>query len=100
MLYLERDEEKRQEFLRELEAIPAENLVYMDESGVDETLYRQYARSQRGVQVFGEVHGRKTNRLSVISALNQKKLIAPFRFEGYCDWIYYFKAQILTFRGS
>jgi transposase len=35
--------------------------------------------------VFGEVYGRKTNRLSVIAALNQKKLIAPFRFEGYCD---------------
>lgn len=59
--------------------------MYLDESGVDETLYRQYARSQRGVKVFGEVHGKKTNRLSVIAALNQKKLMAPFRFEGYCD---------------
>lgn len=85
MLYLERDEEARQRFLEELEKIPPENRIYMDESGVDETLQRQYGRALRGEEVSGEISGKKANRISIIAALNQKQLIAPFRFEGYCD---------------
>lgn len=57
----------------------------MDESGVDDTLYRQYGRAPRGEEVPGEISGRRTNRISVIAALNQNKTIAPLRFEGYCD---------------
>lgn len=85
MLYLERDEEARQRFLEELEKIPLENRVYMDESGVDETLQRQYGRAFRGKEVSGEIPGKKANRISIIAALNQRQVIAPFRFEGYCD---------------
>lgn len=85
MLYLERDEEARQRFLEALEKIPPENRVYMDESGVDDTLQRQYGRALRGEEVSGEISGKKANRISIIAALNQKQLIAPFRFEGYCD---------------
>lgn len=60
-------------------------LVYLDESGVDEALHRSYARAPRGTKVVGEVSGTQAKRLSLIAALNASQLLAPMRFEGYCD---------------
>jgi transposase len=60
-------------------------LVYLDESGVDEALHRPYARAPRGTKVLGEISGAKTQRSSLIAALNASHLLAPMRFEGYCD---------------
>ena len=79
------DEEARKEFLEELEKFPPEDRVYMDESGVDETLQRQYGRVPRGEEVPGENSGKKANRLSMIAARVNNTTIVPFRFEGYCD---------------
>ena len=61
------------------------DLVYLDESGVDEALHRPYARAPRGTHVLGEISGAKTQRISLIAALNGSQLLAPMRFEGYCD---------------
>ena len=61
------------------------DLVYLDESGVDDTLQRGYARSPRGQPVRGEVAGAKAHRISLIAALHESRLLAPMRFEGYCD---------------
>ena len=57
----------------------------MDESGIEEPLYRPFGRAPRGTQVYGEVSGRTTYCLSLIAALNQSHLLAPMRYEGYCD---------------
>ncbi len=57
----------------------------MDESGIEEPLYRPFGRAPRGTHVYGEISGRTTYRLSLIAALNQSHLLAPMRFEGYCD---------------
>jgi hypothetical protein len=62
-----------------------DELVYLDESGVDEALHRPYARAPRGTNVFGEISGTTTHRISLIAALNASQLLAPMRFEGYCD---------------
>lgn len=59
--------------------------MYLDESGINEYLYRQHARSFRGTQVFGEISGKRFGRQSVISALRNKKFLAPMCFEGTCD---------------
>jgi isfu1 transposase len=57
----------------------------LDESGVNQYLHRQPARSLRGRKVFGEISGRRFGRQSVIAALKGKKLLAPMCFEGTCD---------------
>ena len=61
--------------------------MWLDESGIDEFLQRDYARSSRGNQVISEVYGRKYGRVSVIAAWlsSAKKMLAPFVFEGYTD---------------
>ena len=57
----------------------------MDESGIDRFLHRDYARSTRGIQVVCDVKGNKYQRVSMISALCMKRIIAPFVFEGTTD---------------
>ncbi len=41
MLYRERDEEKRAEFIENLKKIPAENLFYLNESGFDYSVEKE-----------------------------------------------------------
>ena len=83
--YRERDESVRKQFQEELQALKPETLVYLDESGVDASLHRPYGRAPRGTPVMGEVSGTRAQRLSLIAALNGSQLLAPMRFEGYCD---------------
>jgi transposase len=71
--------------LQEIQEIPAKNLVYMDESGLDEDLQRMYGRALRGEGVQGIHTGGRVRRISMIAAFCQKQLQAPMRFEGYCD---------------
>lgn len=59
--------------------------MYLDESGVDASLHRPYGRAPRGTKVLGEVSGTRAHRISLIAALNGSRLLAPMRFEGYCD---------------
>jgi len=71
--------------MKKIEAIPKDKRVYLDESGIHQYLYRQHARSLRGKQVVGEISGKRFGRQSVISALKDKKFLAPMCFEGTCD---------------
>jgi hypothetical protein len=82
VLYIERDEENRKKFIAEIEAINPTDLVYIDESGIDASLQRNYARAKRGKQVISEVCGKKSTRTSMIAAWLQqtKELIAPYVF--------------------
>jgi len=85
-LYTERDEQKREDFLQGLKDICADKIVWVDECGVEERIQRLYARSLQGRRIFADTSGKKThNRLSVIAAYCGKKLIAPFRFQGYTN---------------
>ena len=85
LLFAERNEQKRQTFLNEIKHIPLNDLVYLDESGVNENLQREFGWSPRGEKIQGEVSGQARKRLSVIAALNAKNIKAPFFFEGYTD---------------
>lgn len=86
-MYLERKEEERQKFIKEISLIAAKDIVYIDESGIDESIYRTYGRARKGKKIIGEVFGKKKQRVSIIAALNQKRLKATFRFDGYTDTI-------------
>ncbi len=84
-LYKERNEEKRAEFKKQLEKIDSDKLVYIDEAGVDNRLYREYARAPRGQKVYAEIPGKKRERVSVIGGLMSGTFIAPFTFQGGCN---------------
>ena len=59
--------------------------MYIDESGVEDTLFREYARAPRGTKVLADIKGKKSQRISLICGLLGKKLIAPLSFEGYTN---------------
>ena len=73
--------------MAEIEQVDPANLVWLDESGIDEFLQRDYARAARGKQVISDVCGKKYGRISIIAAWlsEAKELIAPYVFDGYTD---------------
>jgi len=82
---VERNEEERKKWLAEARQIPASDIIYLDESGIDDTIYRQYARAPRGKKVYADISGKKKQRISLIAALSQQEIKAPMRFEGYTN---------------
>ena len=102
-LYRERQEEKRQAFLKQLEKIPVENRVYYDETGMDSNERQEYGWGLKGIRVYDEKPGFAIERLSILASLNNKKLCAPLIFEGYCTREiveYYFEFVLLPSIGQ
>jgi len=85
MKYRERNEGAREEFLRKIAEIPEDRLVYVDESGIDKEMNREYGRSPRGVPVYDEVRGRKFDRTNVIAGKCGGKIIAPGHYKCSTD---------------
>ena len=73
-LYTERDEEKRRDFMAEIESI-------------DPFEQQDYARAPRVKQVISDVRGKKYGRISVIAAWlsRAKKMTTPYVLNGYTD---------------
>ncbi|WP_367364002.1 IS630 family transposase [Candidatus Tisiphia endosymbiont of Nedyus quadrimaculatus] len=83
--YKERDEGKRQDFLSELEKVPIEKRVYLDEAGINDNESYEYGWSMKGSRCNGSKSGRRSERTSFIGALNRNSLIASLVFTGSCD---------------
>lgn len=83
--YVERDEARREAFLRQLNQIAPHNRVYVDEAGVDDTLCYPYGWSARNTRCVGQRLGHRTMRVSMAAAWCGSAVLAPLTFEGYCD---------------
>lgn len=60
--------------------------MWIDECGIEQGLYRLYARSSREQRVYCEVDDKRfAPRISLIAAYSQGKLQAPMRFEGHTN---------------
>lgn len=53
-----------------------ENVVYVDECGVNQHLFREYARAKRGVKIHATKSGKRFKRVNVIGAKWGKRHIA------------------------
>lgn len=83
--YLERNEEKRKEFCLKISSQEQENLVYIDEAGIDNREDYGYGWNQIGQRFYDLKSGTRSVRVSIISALCQGKLIAPLTYVGSCN---------------
>ena len=63
----------------------AEDLVYVDESGIDNYLHYSWGYGRRGQKVYGEISGKRYSRESFIAGKNGKAIIAPMCFKGTCN---------------
>ncbi|WP_339049005.1 IS630 family transposase [Candidatus Mesenet endosymbiont of Phosphuga atrata] len=61
------------------------SIVYVDEAGVDNRLYREYGRALRGEKIYADILGKKRQRISMIGGWIEKRFIAPMTFTGGCD---------------
>ena len=62
-------------------------MVYVDEVGIDQFMYRPYARALRGEKVFGQISGRKYQRVGIVAGQCDKKILAPLAYSGTCDHV-------------
>lgn len=83
--YKERNESKRADYLKELATYDSSKLVYIDESGIDTFISREYAWSERGTPVIGEISGKRYARESFIAGYLQNRVISPLCYTGTCD---------------
>ena len=65
--------------------IPEEDRIYLDESGINQYIYREYGRAFRGQKVMGEVSGQRFVRESFVAGLYKGKFLAPMCFQGTCN---------------
>jgi transposase len=89
--YRERDREERIAYYRSLRELikkhGSESLVFIDESGFEESVECSYAWSERGKKVYGEKQGKRGKRENLVAGRRKKKkeLIAPMIFTGSLD---------------
>lgn len=84
-MYKERDAEKRRVYLEQIKGYRKDQLVYVDESGIDKFLHKAYGWAKRGKVVYGEVCGRRYQRESFVAAKCGSKILAPFCYKGTCN---------------
>jgi transposase len=59
--------------------------VYVDETGFNEPLVREFGYGKKGERIVGERTGKRFARTSLIAGLKDGKPMAPMVFKGYCD---------------
>ena len=69
-------------FLEKITAIPKEKLVYIDETGIQTQMYRQYVRSKRGKRVNICISGKHHARIGLVAAQRESALLAPHTYRG------------------
>jgi transposase len=72
-------------FLEQLGDPKASDLIYVDESGMDERDDYGYAWSEAGHRVYGLKSGRRQGRINMIAGYRDGQIIAPFTVEGACN---------------
>lgn len=75
----------RVEFWEKMRNIPVEDLVFLDESGVNLALVRLYARAPRGQRARGIRPHKRGKNVSMIGAISLKKIIASINLLGSTD---------------
>ena len=80
MRYQEQEAEKVKKYEEKMKNIEVDKVVYIDETGIDTYLYREYGRSPKGKKVFGKIRGRKYQRVGIVAAKMGHEIIAPFEY--------------------
>lgn len=77
------DEAQRQAFLAQLQAYSAEQLVDVDEAGVDDTDDYAYGWCAQSERFEALKLGHRTQLISMIAAWCDRQVVAPMTFTGY-----------------
>ena len=78
---------KRCEYWNQIRDISQEDLIFIDESGVNLALVRLYARSVKGKRARGEKPQKRGKNVSMVGALSLKEVVASANIYGSVDRI-------------
>jgi transposase len=91
--YLEASAEKRSEYLEMISKYDKEQIVHLDESGIDMSICLDRGWGKIGELLVGQKSGKQYQRTNIIAGLVNNKPIASFVFNGTCntelfnDWV-------------
>jgi transposase len=85
--YKKRCEQKRNEFASQITEFDINNLIYIDETGVDNNMSKLRGWAEKGCKSFTEALGFRTKRITLIAGYcyGTKELIAPMEYDGYTN---------------
>jgi transposase len=84
-IHPKREENARDEFIERIKGTPLKDLVYLDESGIEDNACPINGWSKKGSRCYGKKIFQHKSRVSMIAALCNKDIIAPLVFEGNCN---------------
>jgi transposase len=71
--------------MAKIAGIPVGQIAYVDETGIDTCIYREYGWSERGTPLMGIVSGHKFQRTGIVAAQMGKSILAPLVYDGAMD---------------
>jgi transposase len=77
----------REEFWEKIRDIKVENLIFIDESGVNLAMVRLYARALKGQRAYGNRPQKRGKNVSMLSAVTLKKILTFFNVWGATDGV-------------
>lgn len=93
---MEASEEKRNHYKELIKDIAPDNLVYIDESGIDMTICKERGWGKKSEKLVGRKSGKYYERTNIIAGLVNNNPIAPMVFNGSCNTLL-FEAWIEKF---
>lgn len=84
---MEASEEKRAKYLDEIKEIPPENLVYIDESGIEMGICKDRGWGKKSEKLICKKSGKYYERSNIIAGIVGNKSIAPMVFNGPCNTV-------------
>ena len=73
--------------MEKLRAVPPQRLVFIDECGIDQYLYRPFAYASRGQKIVAKISGKKFKRTNIVAGICCGKWVAPLTYSGTTDSI-------------
>jgi len=82
---LEANEERRTEYLKWIENISADKLVYIDETGIELASCKDRGWGKKNRLLVGKKSGKYYERTNIVAGYVNKKAVAPLVFNGSCN---------------
>lgn len=82
---MEASKEKRDAYQEEIKDIDPQDIVYIDESGIDMTICKDRGWGKKGEKLIGKKSGKYYQRINIIAGYVNHEAIAPMIFTGSCN---------------
>jgi transposase len=76
-------------YLDEIANILPDTIAYVDETGINSFIHREYARAKCGKRVFAKIPGKRFKNIGMAGAMMQKRIVAAMQYKGTMDGVFF-----------